>query len=123
MPDLASGIAAHEEGAPVTRARTRPLRRSRAREVRALLRLRAETVARLREALFDSPADGDDEFEDGFIEASRVYAGANGDAAASSASSRFEGREDAGRILARQVGERIKELGWRGAGLGSGKLA
>ncbi|BGP35303.1 hypothetical protein JCM10296v2_007138 [Rhodotorula toruloides] len=124
MPPLASGIAAHEEGAPVTRAQARPPRRSRAREVRALLRLRAETVARLREALFDSPAEGDDEFEEGFVETSRLYAGANGNGAAgSSASSRFEGRENASRLLARQVGERMKELGWRGAGLGSGKLA
>lgn len=124
MPPLASGIAAHEEGAPVTRAQSRPPRRSRAREIRALLRLRAETVARLREALFDSPADGDDEFEDGFVEASRLYAGANGNGAAgSSAPIGFEGRENASRLLARQVGERMKELGWRGAGLGSGKLA
>ncbi|BGP27530.1 hypothetical protein JCM10295v2_006502 [Rhodotorula toruloides] len=124
MPPLASGIAAHEEGAPVTRASPRPPRRSRAREIRALLRLRAETVARLREALFDSPADGDDEFEEGYIEASRLYGGANGiGEAGSSASTRFEGRENASRLLARQVGERMKELGWRGAGLGSGKLA
>ncbi|EGU11469.1 Glycerol-3-phosphate-acyltransferase [Rhodotorula toruloides ATCC 204091] len=124
MPPLASGIAAHEEGAPVTRAQARLPRRSRVREVRALLRLRAETVARLREALFDSPADGDDEFEEEFVEASRLYAGTNGNgAASSSASTRFEGRENASRLLARQVGERMKELGWRGAGLGSGKLA
>lgn len=128
------------------RAERRRARRSFAREVRSLLRLRATTVACLREMLFDG-ASGDDLDSmsgpgggaDGFggeeeristptgLEDSHatflsgVGAGGahNGDGGAREVQVAVEHES---RRKARRAGERIKELGWRGADLGTGKL-
>lgn len=147
-----------------SRERHRGARRSFAREVRTLLRLRAATVASLREVLFDDDddvADGDElEAEeqrrqargaprdgDGFgreeerIETPpatplRIHQAGGGGSAFNFTSSSSGGgngpaastkpgeeQEDlTSRRRGRLAGERLKELGWRGAGLGNGKL-
>ncbi|GAA5989981.1 hypothetical protein JCM10908_002407 [Rhodotorula pacifica] len=164
MPDMGSSATASESNSIALpyeeNARENPrlerhrARRSFAKEVRSLLRLRAATVACLREMLFDGggggPGDFPSEFEgsvtyrsgggDGLgREEERIetppatplrengglathlsgHVGTNGNGGSFSRSA--EG-EDSSRRKARLAGERIKELGWRGAGLGNGKL-
>ncbi|KWU44372.1 hypothetical protein RHOSPDRAFT_18102 [Rhodotorula sp. JG-1b] len=93
-------------------------RRSFAREVRTLLRLRAATVASLREVLFDDDDDGGGGVLDGLEVGS---APRDGDAFnfTSSAASKQAEEEEEGEELSRRrgrlVGERMKELGWRGS--------
>ncbi|KAG0666321.1 hypothetical protein C6P46_004888 [Rhodotorula mucilaginosa] len=155
-----------EQGARDNRSHSRMerhrARRSFAREVRTLLRLRAATVASLREVLFDE----DDDHDGGVLEEQQQQAGSapprDGDGfgreeerietppatplrihqqagagsafnftssssgSASAASTQQQGQAAADDLTSRRrgrlVGERMKELGWRGAGLGNGKL-
>ncbi|GJN93991.1 hypothetical protein Rhopal_007054-T1 [Rhodotorula paludigena] len=157
-------------GPPTAAAQQQPPRRrtprgglrSRARAVRELLRLRAETVASLRDLLFADDAVDDDEENDAAIEAfvadSEAYGRGGGLGGRRSGSSEtlrpstssagaqagqsislrptstiassvrgfttttLGEREVESRRLAREVGARMREWGWRGSGLGSVKL-
>ncbi|GAA5846307.1 hypothetical protein JCM11251_008027 [Rhodosporidiobolus azoricus] len=94
--------------------------RSRAREVRALLRLRVETVASLRELLF-GPISDEDDHEDTDLEA---VLDLSARAAEEHQAGPLEVREAEveARKRAREVGERLKGWGWKGDGLGGAKL-
>lgn len=167
MPDLSSLPTSsssrhppYEQGVRGTHSHSRMerrhhgARRSFAREVRTLLRLRAATVASLREVLFDDDDDdgGGDGVLDGLQAGSaprdgdgfgreeerietppatplRIHQAGGGPAfnfTSSAASKQAEEEAEEGEELSRRrgrlVGERMKELGWRGAGLGNGKL-
>lgn len=140
MPDLNSNghsttatRPAYEQGVRSSpRAERRQARTSFAREVRSLLRLRAATVACLREVLFDDDGGGfegylngtDPEEEEERIETPTELS--NGHLlpvpGAMIDGSRSTAAADDSRRRAHDVGERLKELGWRGGDLGTAKL-
>lgn len=175
MPPLASSAQSAapagevQPGPPSAAAQQQPVRRrtsrgglrSRARAVRELLRLRAETVASLRDLLFADDAVDDEENEaaiEAFVADSEAYGRGGGSGGRRSGSSEtlrpstssagaqagqsislrptstiassvrgsttttLGEREVESRRLAREVGARMREWGWRGSGLGSVKL-
>ncbi|BGP20021.1 hypothetical protein JCM10213v2_008156 [Rhodosporidiobolus nylandii] len=96
--------------------RRRRARRSRAREVRALLRLRSETVAALRELLFGD-AEEDDEELNAVLDLSARAAEQIGAGPLEVREAETEARR-----MGREVGELMRGWGWRGSGLGAAKL-
>ncbi|GAA6021477.1 hypothetical protein JCM10207_005771, partial [Rhodosporidiobolus poonsookiae] len=113
--------SAADQSLAARRRRSQVQRRSRAAEMRALLRLRVETVAALRETLFGFGAEGDgDEDEDvqRVLDLSARAAAEQGEAGPLE----VREREVESRRRAREAGERMREWGWKGAGLGVGKL-